>query len=313
MRTSKLLCARSVICLALLAAASPAVWAQGRIECSTVSSKILKASVRYCAFLPPSYDAAAPARGAPAASARRYPVVYYLHGLGDSERSLLDSGGWNLVQDLREQNRIGDFLIVTPEGDRTFYINSHDGRVRYSDFFLQEFVPAMEHRYRIRAGRSWRGIMGISMGGYGALRIAFANPQSFASVSAHSAALMPESPENLNVAVQSGFRGASLLGDVFGNPIDVAFWRQNSPLVLARKNAAAVARLKIYFDCGAEDDYGFDRGAKALHEQLVEENIRHEFHLYPGNHSLVYFLQHIGASFEFHWRGFAGAEGPRPR
>lgn len=155
--------------------------------------------------------------------------------------------------------------------------------------------------------------MGISMGGYGALRMAFANPQTFASVSAHSAALMPESPENLSVAVQSGFRGAGLLGDVFGNPIDVAFWRQNSPSVLARKNAAGVARLKIYFDCGAEDDYGFDRGAKALHERLVAENIRHEFHLYPGNHSLVYFLQHIGASFEFHWRAFAGAEASRSR
>src|SRR5208337_2640046 len=98
MRTSRLLYTRTVTCLALLAAASPAAWAQGRIECSTVSSKILQSSVRYCAFLPPGYEAAAPPAGAPAASARRYPVVYYLHGLGDSERSLIDSGGWNLVQ-----------------------------------------------------------------------------------------------------------------------------------------------------------------------------------------------------------------------
>ena len=286
---------RLIVCCALLAAASSAARAQGRIECSTVSSRILNASVRYCAFLPPSYDTE---------KGRRYAALYYLHGLGDSERSLIDTGGWNVVQDLREQGRIGDFLIVTPEGGRTFYINSRNGRTRYSDFFLNEFMPAVERRYRVRGDRASRGIMGISMGGYGALRFAFAHPELFASVSAHSAALMPESPENLNVAVNSGFRGAGFLGDVFGNPIDAAFWRQNSPFVLAKKNAAAIKKLAIYFDCGAEDDYGFDQGARTLHEQLARENISHEFHIYPGNHSLVYFLQHIGASFEFHWRAF---------
>ena len=302
MRTSSYWCVLFVVCLSLLGAVSPAGRAQSRIECSTVPSKILKATVRYCAFLPPGYDASAPGAQTPARSARRYPVLYYLHGLGDSERSLIDTGGWNLVQDLREQHRIGDFLIVTPEGGRAFYINSRDGHTRYSDFFLQEFMPAIEHRYRIRSERSSRGIMGISMGGYGALRFAFADPQLFAAVSAHSAALVPELPEDLKAAVQSGFRGAGFLGDVFGNPIDLAFWRQNSPLVLVTENAAAVRKLKIYFDCGIEDDYGFDQGARALHEQLVRENINHEFHLYPGNHSLVYFLQHIGASFEFQWR-----------
>src|SRR5258708_36745988 len=56
----------------------------------------------------------------------------------------------NLVEDLREQNQIGEFLIVTPAGGRSFYINSHDGRERYEDFFLQEFLPHIERRYRIR-------------------------------------------------------------------------------------------------------------------------------------------------------------------
>lgn len=208
------------------------------------------------------------------------------------------------MQDLREQHRIGDFLIVTPEGGRTFYINSRDGRTRYGDFFLKEFIPSIEKRYRVRADRASRGIMGISMGGYGALRFAFAHPDLFAAVSAHSAALMPESPETLDVAVRSGFRGAGLLGDVFGNPIDVAFWRQNSPFVLARKNAAGIKKLAIYFDCGSEDGYGFDAGARSLDKELERENIPHEFHIYPGDHSLEYFLRHIGASFEFQWRVF---------
>ena len=145
------------------------------------------------------------------------------------------------------------------------------------------------------------------MGGFGALRFAFAHPQMFVSVSAHSAALLPESPESLDGLMNSGSRQTNVLGDVFGNPIDPRFWRQNSPLVLARQNAATIAKLKIYFDCGTEDDYGFDRGARKLHDLLDAEKIKHEFHLYPGNHNLVYFLQHLGASIEFHSHAFEAA------
>ena len=64
---------------------------------------------------------------------------------------LLNTGAWSLIQDLREQHKIGEFLIVTPDGGRTFYINSRDGRVRYSDFFLQEFMPS--HRAPVPRAR----------------------------------------------------------------------------------------------------------------------------------------------------------------
>jgi len=288
---------RLVVLVALSALANVPGWAQSRVECSALDSKILKAPVRYCAFLPPTYDASSVAKKASSHDVRSYPVLYYLHGLGDNEQSLVNTGGWNLIQDLREQHKIGDFIIVTPEGGSTFYINSLDGRTRYSDFFINEFMPAMEHRYRIL--QSSRGLMGISMGGYGALRFAFAYPNLFISVSVQSAALMPESPKDLNVAINSGLGRAGLLGDVFGNPIDLAFWRQNSPYVLARKNRALIAKLKIYFNCGSEDEYGFDQGASALDRQLVTEKIKHEFHLYPGGHNLVYFLHHLGETVEF--------------
>ncbi len=298
---------RLVLLLALLTLGNLPGGAQGRVECSTINSRILKSSVRYCAFLPSGYDAPSTQKGGPPRGGRSYPVLYYLHGLGDNERSLVNSGGFQLIQDLREQGKIGDFLIVTPEGGRTFYINSRDRRTPFSDFFLNEFIPYIEHHYRIRAQRSTRGIMGISMGGYGALRFAFAFPRLFGSVSGQSAALMPESPKGLEVAMNSGIRQAGLLGDVFGNPIDVAFWKLNSPFALARKNAADISKLRIYFDCGTEDEYGFDRGAVALHEELNKEKIKHEFHLYSGGHNLVFFLQHLGESVEFHSRVFEGA------
>ena len=83
-------------------------------------------------------------------------------------------------------NKIGDFLIVAPEGKATFYINSADKKVLYSDFFLHEFLPSIEKKYSIRKDRKNRAISGVSMGGYGALRFAFAHPELFGSVSAQS-------------------------------------------------------------------------------------------------------------------------------
>ncbi|HLY63622.1 MAG TPA: alpha/beta hydrolase family protein [Terriglobia bacterium] len=290
----------------LMPSAEVSAWAQGRVECAAISSTILRAQVRYCAFLPANYDAGSAAKKTSGSEDQTYPILYYLHGLGDNEQSLVNTGGWNLIQDMREQHKIGNFLIVTPEGGRTFYINSRDGRTRYSDFFLREFMPFIEKHYRVRPGRWSRGIMGISMGGYGALRFAFAAPQLFASVSAQSAALMPESPGGVNLAMNLGMGRASFLGDVFGNPIDTKFWRENNPLVLAKTNAAAISKLHIYFDCGSEDGYGFDAGARELDKELAAEHIKHEFHLYPGGHNLVYFLQHFSESVEFHSRVLAG-------
>jgi len=288
----------------LVAATCNLAHAQGRIECSVVTSRILRESVRYCAFLPSTYDSTAPGKNPPAEDARRYPVLYDLHGLGDNEQSLLNTGAWSLIQDLRERHKIGEFLIVTPDGARSFYINSRDGRARYSDFFRQELMPSIEHKYRVRAGRSSRGISGVSMGGYGALRFAFAYPQLFSSVSAHSAALVAEAPRPSNRGRGEGSPLAGMLGALFGNPIDPTFWNANSPFVLAKRNAAAMSRLKIYFDCGSEDSYGFDQGARDLHEELDALKVKHEFHIYPGGHGLDYFLAHIAASMEFHSRAF---------
>jgi S-formylglutathione hydrolase FrmB len=195
-------------------------------------------------------------------------------------------------------------LIVAPEGRRSFYINSADGSVPYSDFFLQDFIPQVEGKYHFRGGRADRAISGISMGGYGALRFAFARPELFSAVSAQSAALITESPQKLNAASQSGAPLLSVLGPVFGRPIDVRHWNENNPLLLARKNATALQRQTIYFNCGQDDNYGFEKGAAALHEELLKEHAKHEYHPYPGDHSITYFLSHFEEVMEFHSRAF---------
>src|SRR5579863_9445171 len=230
--------------------------AQSRIDCNAFKSRILAEAVHYCVLLPPSYDTKIANR-----SARQYPVLYYLHGLGGDEQTLFKTGGWNLIEDLRQQNKVGEFLIVTPDAQDTFYVNSANGKVRYSDFFLHEFMPYIETTYRIHRERRFRAITGFSMGGYGALRFAFAYPELFSAVSAQSAALIVESPQELNTASRSGTPLAKLLGSVFGNPVNAPHWEQNNPFALAKKNKTGVGNLAIYFNCGRGDEYGFEVGA----------------------------------------------------
>jgi S-formylglutathione hydrolase FrmB len=270
--------------------------AQGRIDCNALPSQVLGESVHYCVMLPPGYDAATAGH-----SPRRYPVLYFLHGLGDNEQGLFKNGGWDLIQDLRQKGQIADFLMVAPEGRRAFYVNSADDRVRYSDFFIREFIPYIESHYSIRHERSARAISGFSMGGYGALRFAFADPELFSSVSAQSAALITEPPPNSK---------SGQLGVVFGNPVNVRHWNENSPFVLAKRNRAHIraSGLSIYFNCGTEDEFGFDKGAAELHRQLQAEDIQHEYHLYPGSHGAEYFLAHLGEVVKFHARLFAAAK-----
>ena len=287
-----------VACFFLLMAAGSTA-AQSRIDCTALNSHILKQVVHYCVYLPSGYEA-----GATQHPARRYPVLYFLHGLGDNEQTLFNSGGWTLLDDLRNQHKKGDFLIVAPEGRRSFYINSADGSIRYSDFFLQEFIPQVESKYRILPGRVGRAISGISMGGYGALRFAFAHPELFSAVSAQSAALITESPQTLDSVSRAGAPLAGVLAPVFGKPINVAHWNENSPFVLARRNAAALRKMEIYFNCGQDDNYGFEKGAAALHEELQKETVKHEYHPYPGDHSLTYFLSHFAEVMEFHSKAF---------
>lgn len=274
-------------------------FAQSRIDCNALDSHVLKATIRYCVMLPAGYDAS---------PARSYPVLYFLHGLGENEQALFKMGGWELVEDLRRQHKISDFLIVTPDGEASFYVNSVNGKVRYSDFFLHEFMPFIEGKYRIRPERSSRAVSGISMGGYGAFRFAFAYPEQFSAVSAESAAFIVASPDDLNSMLRSDTPMNQILGSVFGNPIDVAHWRQNDVFALARRNRTAIRSVAIHFNCGRDDQFRFDVSGGALHRELDTLGIKNEFHLYPGDHSASYFLAHLAELMEFHSQHFPASK-----
>jgi S-formylglutathione hydrolase FrmB len=285
---------RRLVFLLFLLSLATSAFAAARAECAVVKSAILRREVKYCALLPPSYDTD---------KKRRYPILYHLHGLYDTEQSFLQSGGWNLVEDMQASGELTEFITVTPAGGTTFYVDARSGKQNYEQFFIREFMPAIEKKYRVKAGRESRGISGISMGGYGALHLAFKYPQLFGSASAHSPAIFLKPPENLR-AIAGG--RMDVLGPVYGSPLDQAFYAKNSPLTLAREHAAALRTMKIYFDCGTEDGYGFFAGVRALDKELTELKVAHEAHLYPGAHDWTYFAEHLPASLKFHSRAFSG-------
>lgn len=264
--------------------------ARSKVECATLESRILAREVPYCVMLPPSYEQD---------KVRRYPATYYLHGLGDNEQSLVNLGGWSIYDRLMREKKIGEFVVVAPAGFSSFYVNSRDGKVRYEDFFLEEFLPAMEKKYRIGTTRSQRGIMGISMGGFGALHYGFKYPEKFAAVSANMPALIEHFPREFSQEWQQ-----KLMGTSFGNPPDISFYEKNSVFHLARTAPlSALKRMTIYFDCGAHDRYGFNAGTGAMDKLLTERGIPHEAHIYPGGHDWPFVLEHLAASLEAQSKG----------
>jgi S-formylglutathione hydrolase FrmB len=205
---------------------------------------------------------------------------------------------------METDGKIGEFIIVSPAGGNSFYINSKGG-VRYEDAIVKDLIPYIESTYRAIGTRNGRAIQGISMGGFGALMIAFKHPELFSSVTTHCAALFTELPKPSGDPRRAQFI-ASLIGNIFGDPPDDEFFQSNNPIKLAEVSAAAIKKsgIKIYFDVGEQDRYGFQQTNKVFDDKLNAVGIPHEFHLFPGPHGWEYMLTVADHSYEFLWKNF---------
>lgn len=270
------------------------------LDCSSVASAILGRSVNVCVALPAGYDSLA---------SPRYPTLYFLHGLFENERRWSERGGKEVLDDLVTRGEVGKFLVVLPDGGRTFYINSLDGHQRYEDFFVQELVPQIDRKYRTIPDAAARGISGTSMGGYGALHLAMRHADVFGTASAHSSALVPKFPNPIPAEGRWQFYARVLQGP-FGSPLNDSYWEENSPLTLA-EHPERFAGLKLYFDCGDHDRYGFEEGAQLLDKVLISKGFPHEFALRSGDHGWAYLNLYMKYSLLFHWRWFKAAENHR--
>lgn len=270
--------------------------AGSRVQYKTFQSKILGRELRYGVYLPPSYDAS---------PTKKYPVLYFLHGAFENEMRWSTLGQTDLKLDqMIADGKIGEFIVALPSAGNSFYTNTRDGSEKWEDVIISEFIPMIESTYRTNSTRATRGISGTSMGGYGALKLAMKHPELFGSASAHSAVLL----QDLNAAKVSGGRLAmfqSIFDHIYGINQDLVYWEANNPMTLA-KDTKKLNGLKLYFDCGTEDNYGFEVGAKQLDEMLTKAGFAHEAHLYPGNHGWDFNKQHTAESMLFHWKAFSG-------
>ena len=242
----------------------------------TFESEALGRQARYSIYLPKDYDAEAN-------KDTRYPVIYYLHGMNEDHARFHARGGAPILDQAVDKGVLPKLIFVCAD-DQTrssFYIN---GRIRMEDMILKDLIPHIEKTYRARTDRAHRALLGVSMGGFGALKIAFKNPQVFGVVATHSAAILPEEYKDLASEFPwAAGRNARSVTMIFGDPVDEDLWRSENPLTLARKlTRDKLDGLRIHFDCGDQDRYGFQVPNQELHEVLEDLEIPHSWALVPG-------------------------------
>ena len=268
--------------LAAFAGLAPAPLS-AEVRQGTFASAALGREVSYLVDLPASY----------AAGSRKYPVVYALHGLFEGSGFWERRGLAGALATLRATNELPELIVVAVDGGNSFFVNAPGGR--YEDMVAQDLVAHVETTYRAVPGRAGRAFLGVSMGGYGALHIAFAHPALVKAVATHSAMLL----EAIPTAAQGARRGQmAAFNQVFGDPINAELWNRNDPLALARtldpKQAPA-----LYLDCGAEDRYGLATGHRDLHKILEERGVSHTLELPPGDHGYEFVRTRIERSLRF--------------
>ena len=213
-----------------------------------------------------------------------WPVFYLLHGLSD------DHSMWTRRTSIERYVEGLPLMVVMPDGGRGFYTDAADlPRSKYESLIAQDLIGFVDATFPTKASRDGRVIGGLSMGGYGALKIALHRPDLFCAAVSHSGAVqwghepVSEDPEDW----RREFR--PILGAApQGGPNDI--------LALAEKiDRAILPALRI--DCGTEDFLIDDN--RALHRHLEALGIPHEYAEHPGGHDWAYWDQHIQDSLRF--------------
>lgn len=264
-------------------------------EDRTVKSAVLNRNVKYVVYLPADYET----------SERAYPVVYLLHGYTDDHTGWLQFGEVNRFADQAiAAGTIPPMIIVMPNADSSWYINSYDGKEKYEDFFIKEFIPTIEKTYRIKAQKKYRGVAGLSMGGYGTLIYSLKYPELFAAAAPLSAAVFDDdalvgTPDTNYENVFGQLYGRGLKGKERLNKA----WYDNSVLkIVETKSADDLKKVRYWIDCG-DDDF-LTKGNCLLHIALTDKKVPHEYRVRDGAHTWGYWrtgitdaLQFIGDSF----------------
>lgn len=216
---------------------------------------------------------------------RPYSAFYLLHGLSD------DDTIWMRRTSIERYVEGLPLVVVMPDGGRGWYTNAQTGYA-YEDDLVKDVVGLIDRTFPVKAERAGRAIGGLSMGGYGAVKIGLKHHEMFASVNSHSGALAIAHQENR--------------GDDPARPRDLELERifgqsprggPEDPFAIVEKlDHGRIPALRI--DCGKGDFLlGHNR---AFHKHLESMHIPHEYEEFMGVHSWEYWDEHVREAIAFH-------------
>jgi S-formylglutathione hydrolase FrmB len=246
---------------------SPA--AAGILREETINSAALGREMKYRVLLPNGYDT----------SPRRYPVLYLLHGLGGNYTD------WTMRSNLAEYSRSFPLIIVMPDGENSWYTNSLDGTSKFEDYITTDLPADVVRKFRTINSRYGRSIAGLSMGGYGALKLALKRPAQFAVVGAFSGAF--SITQDLESTL--GATDSAAVKTIFG-AADSQARKDNDVFRMAAAMKPAGAPY-VYLDCGNAD--GLLQTNREVAQAIHKSGVAYEYHEVPGAHTWDYWDRRI--------------------
>ena len=237
----------------------PRLTANVTMEDITFHSAALNRDMQYRVVLPKNI--------APGA---KLPTVYLLHGGGGGFRD------WSNYSDVAVFAERG-LILVMPEGDNSYYVNAREPpQDRYEDYIVNDLFADVDKKFSVAVGRVNRAIVGVSMGGYGAVKLAFSHPDRFVFAGGISPAIdVPSRPFSIKRIQQSRHYIA-----IFGDWGTVTR-RKGDPFVLARSADPAIAPY-FFLSCGEQE--GLLPASRNFAALLEQRRFRYEFHAVPGGH-----------------------------
>ena len=210
-----------------------------------------------------------------------YAVLYQLHGLSD------DYTIWLRRTSIERYVANVPLVVVMPDGGRGWYTDAVEGYA-YESHIMKDTMGFVERFFPVKRARAGRAVGGLSMGGYGAMKLALKHPGIFASVASHSSAFdsghKPSESEHKEVVRVFG-------ANPEGGPNDV--------FALAGKLNPKAAPA-IWIDCGTSDRL-LDSNRR-FHRRLAKLGVRHTYREYPGIHEWDYWDAHFPDALKFHAR-----------
>jgi putative tributyrin esterase len=223
-----------------------------------------------------------------------FAVLYLLHGLSD------DSTTWMRHSRIEWYARDLPLIVVMPDGYRSFYTDHAQGPA-YAKHIGEELPAFIGRTFQAKAGRGARAIGGLSMGGYGALRIGLGYADRFCSVNSHSGAVgwgnLAGQTDYWAEGRRRGWDDAFMhdLRRIFG---DSPTGTEHDLLWLARRAKKARQLPRLLVDCGTEDFLFEDN--RRFHADLTAARIPHAYREFPGAHTWDYWDTHIQEALVFH-------------